>query len=207
MIGKLKGLYDSSGTDWLIVDVGGVGYHVFCSGQTLRNLPLPNNPIMLYIDTHVREDHIHLYGFLTQEERSWFRTLLSIQGVGGKVALSILTCLTPEQLYTAIVAEDKKALTQADGVGPKVAMRLITELKEKIVGLSFGGESATVVSLKGHAPTGNKGIKQDAISALSNLGYTASDAFTQVTKAITKLGDDVTLDQIIKAALKELQVG
>lgn len=205
MIGKLKGLYDSSGTDWVIVDVAGVGYHVFCSGQTLRNLPLPNQPITLYIDTHVREDHIHLYGFLSQEERSWFRTLLAIQGVGGKVALSILSCLSPEQLYTAIVAEDKKALTQADGVGPKVAIRLITELKEKIVGMSFGAESATVVPLKGAAPAENQNLKNDAISALTNLGYTASDAFTQATKAMAVLGDEATLDQIIKAALKELQ--
>jgi len=132
MIAKLKGFLDSTGTDWLIINVGGVGYHCFCSSKTLSLMPEPGGEVSLLIETHVREDHIHLYGFHSAEEKECYKLLTSVQGVGSKVGLAILSVLTPALLHQAILSQDKATVTQANGVGPKVAQRIITELKDKV---------------------------------------------------------------------------
>ncbi len=162
MIGKLTGILDSVGEDRAMVDVGGVGYLVFASTRTLGNLPRVGDPVTLYIETHVREDHIHLYGFADTGEQDLFRLLLSVQGVGARVALAVMAVLSPVAFRTAVASADKAAITQASGVGPKLAVRIINELKDKLVGdLALGGEMAAAL-------TG--GDFSDAVSALVNLG-------------------------------------
>ena len=148
MIGKLTGLVDSSGDDWALIDVSGVGYQVFSSRRTLGRLPVRGDPVSLLIETHVREDHIHLYGFIDQAERDWFRLLGTVQGVGAKMALAILSALSPEELIQAIAAQDKTLLTRASGVGPKLAGRVVAELKDKVGNLALG---PAAVVLPAHA--------------------------------------------------------
>src|SRR5215468_3077997 len=170
MIGKLKGILDSYGEDFVVIDVNGVGYVVHCSGRTLQALPAPGEPVTLSIETHVREDQIRLFGFLADVEREWFRLLQTVQGVGTKVALAILGTLKPADLASAIAMRDKAMITRTPGVGPKVAERIVTELKDKAPALS--GVDPTVVRLTGalderRAPR----PVTDAVSALINLGY------------------------------------
>ncbi|MGB8181555.1 MAG: Holliday junction branch migration protein RuvA, partial [Stellaceae bacterium] len=136
MIAMLAGRLDQVAADSLVLDVNGVGYHVFCSARSLGRLPVRGEPLRLYIETHVREDHIHLFGFLDEAERAWFRLLLSVQGVGARIAMAILSTLAPAELATAIVAQDKASITRADGVGPKLAARILTELKDKAAALA-----------------------------------------------------------------------
>src|SRR5579883_2599375 len=131
MIGSLSGIVDQATADSAVVEVGGVGYLVFASSRTLARLPARGKPLKLLIETHVREDHIHLYGFADEAERGWFRLLTTVQGVGARLALAILGVLAPEALATAIMAQDKAALARADGVGPKLAQRIANELKDK----------------------------------------------------------------------------
>ncbi len=197
MIGKLTGLVDSSGEDWVIVDVSGVGYLVHCSNRTLANLPGAGEPVSLLIETHVREDHIHLYGFLQAAERDWFGLLSTVQGVGVKMALAILSVLPPSELIQAIAAQDKSALTRANGVGPKLARRIVAELKDKAGKLALGPAAALV---GGGAPV----LSEDAISVLVNLGYQRGEAFGAVAQATRELGTDAPLEAVIKAGLKEL---
>ena len=140
MIARLKGLLDEIGTDWVVIDVSGVGYLVYCPGRVIGNLPGVGQPVALHIETHVREDHIHLYGFSNARARECFRMLTTVQGVGAKVGLAILGTLTVDELTTAIVAQDKAMLSRPDGVGPRLAVRLMTELKDRIV--SLGGAFA-----------------------------------------------------------------
>jgi len=147
MIGKLKGLVDSTDEGKAIIDVGGVGYLVFSSARTLRDLPSEGQAVELLIETHVREDHIHLYGFLMEEEQQWFKTLITVNGVGTKMALAILSALSPAQLTTAIMAQDKASFTQVSGVGPKLADRLLTELKNKAGVLSSQDSSTALTSV------------------------------------------------------------
>ena len=135
MIGKLTGLVDSSGDGWAIIDVSGVGYLVHCSGRSLANLPGAGETVSLLIETHVREDHIHLYGFLQEAERDWFLLLSTVQGVGARMALTILSALPPLELIQAIAAQDESMLTRANGVGPKLAGRIATELKDNCTGI------------------------------------------------------------------------
>ncbi|RME63240.1 MAG: Holliday junction branch migration protein RuvA, partial [Alphaproteobacteria bacterium] len=142
MIAKLSGLLDSVGADWAIVDVGGVGYLVYCSAKTLAGLPAPGARVALAIETHVREDHIHLYGFSGMRELAWFRMLQGVQGVGARVALAILSVLGPDQLGVAIAAQDAKAVARASGVGPKLAARIVNELKDKAAKLALGPAAA-----------------------------------------------------------------
>lgn len=199
MIAKLSGLLDSAGDTSCIVDVGGVGYLVFCSGRTLKSLPRPGEAVRLAIETHVREDHIHLYGFASDAERQWFGILQTVQGVGAKVALSILSTLSPNDLVQAIASGDKAMLSRADGVGGKLAIRLVTELKDKVGGIalgSAGGDDAVVPPAEGQAA--------DAISALVNLGYKRAEAFGAVTKAARELGDKSNVQALIRAGLQEL---
>jgi Holliday junction DNA helicase RuvA len=201
MIAKLSGLLDSVSDAACILDVNGVGYQVFCSARTLRALPRPGEAARLYVETHVREDHIHLYGFLSEAERGWFNLLQTVQGVGAKVALGILSALSPDELVRAIASADKATLNRCDGVGPKLAVRLITELKDKVGGIALG---SIVQAAGGEAPGSETGPVADALSALVNLGYKRAEAFGAVTAAARSLGDKPDVQALIRAGLKEL---
>jgi len=207
MIHKLSGILDSVEDNHLVIDVQGVGYGVFCSARTLSQAPMTGEPLSLLIDTNVREDHIHLYGFPDTAEQQWFRLLTSVQGVGAKAALAILTVSPPDQLGFAIAAGDKAALTRADGVGPKIATRILTELKDKAgkIDLAAKPKGATMAP-PSPAPTNqNASIDQDAVSALINLGYDRSMAYQAVLNAKQGADDqDITLGDLITASLKEL---
>jgi Holliday junction DNA helicase RuvA len=198
MIAKLTGVLDSKGADAAIVDVGGVGYQVFCSARSLGRLPGAGGAISLFVETHVREDHIHLYGFIDAAEREWFRLLTTVQGVGAKLALAILGVLSSSDLTQAILVQDKASLTRASGVGPKLAARIVAELKDKVGGIALGPVAAVAGATE---PTGPVA---DAVSALINLGYRRTEAFGAVAQAAKRLGPNAALDVLIKAGLKEL---
>jgi holliday junction DNA helicase RuvA len=203
MIGKLKGMIDSYGEDSIVVDVHGVGYLVHCSARTLQALPGAGEAVTLAIETHVREDQIRLFGFLSDVEREWFRLLQTVQGVGTKVALSILSTLKPADLANAIAMRDKAMITRAPGVGPKVAERLVTELKDKAP--AYSSLDPAVVRLSGalderRAPR----PVADAVSALVNLGYGQPQAAAAVAAATQQTGEDADAAKLIRAALKEL---
>ncbi len=200
MIAKLRGIVDSSGEDWAVIDVGGVGYLVFCSTRTLARLS-NGETVSLVIETHVREDHIHLYGFLDSGEREWFRLLLTVQGVGSKVTLAILSVLSPDQISQTIAAQDKAGLTRANGVGPKLAARILAELKDKA---AFAAPSTLTSGATAAISMPAGGPLEDAISALVNLGYKRLDAHGAVVLAMQALGDGATVPALIRAGLKEL---
>jgi Holliday junction DNA helicase RuvA len=205
MIGKLSGRIDSVEEDRCLIDVGGVGYLVFGSGRTLGQL-VPGQAAALLIETHVREDHIHLYGFAERGEREWFRLLSTVQGVGARVALAILSVLSPDELATAVAAQDKTAVARANGVGPKLAGRIVAELKDKAGALVFhGSQPAAASAAGGQAPaSGLAQTAEDAVSALVNLGYKRTEAFTAVAAASRELGPEAQLDALIRAGLREL---
>lgn len=203
MIGKLKGLIDSYGEDYVILDVQGVGYQVHCASRTLQALPSPGEAAVLSIETYVREDQIKLFGFRSDVEREWFRLLQTVQGVGAKVALAVLGTLSPSDLANAIALRDKATVARTPGVGAKVAERIVTELKDKAP--AFADVDPAVVKLSGaiddaRAPR----AVADAISALVNLGYGQSQAGAAVSAAMRKAGDDAPTEQLIRLALKEL---
>lgn len=198
MIAKLTGLLDSTGDGLAVIDVSGVGYLVFCSARTLDKLPGAGERVSVHVDTHVREDHIHLYGFADPAERDWFRLLLTVQGVGARLALGILSALGPEQIVQAVVAQDRASLTSAPGVGPKLAARMLTELKDK------AGELAVVRPVDFRAGAPEAGPVQDAVSALVNLGYRPTEAFGAVSQAAQQLGREAAVESLIKAGLQEL---
>ena len=198
MIASVTGRVVALGPDTAVVDVGGVGYLVFCSARTLGRLPAGGGAISLFIETHVREDHIHLYGFSDAAEREWFRLLTTVQGVGAKLALAILSVLSAADLTQAIAAQDRASLTRASGVGPKLAVRIVTELKDKVGGIALGPVAAVAGATE---PTGPVA---DAVSALINLGYRRTEAFGAVAQAAKRLGPNAALDLLIKAGLKEL---
>lgn len=205
MIAKLTGVVDSTGTDWVVLDVGGVGYLVTCAARTLARMVV-GEQASLVIETFVRDERIVLFGFADSGERDWFRLLTTIQGVGGRVALSLLSVLDPEQLTRAIATQDKTALSRADGVGPKLAVRVINELKDKVGNLSLGTSAATAPTGKG-APPASAGVNPalaDAVSALVNLGYGRSEAFAAVMTASKTLGDTAPVGDLIRLGLKEL---
>lgn len=204
MIAKLKGLVDSTGLDWVILDVGGVGYKAFASARTLRLLPLEGQAASLVIETHVREDHIHLYGFADAAEHEWFLLLTGVQGIGGKAALSILSVVSPEQLPQAIAAGDKAILTQADGIGPKIALRIVTELKDKASKMTFAAGPVVGITTKGKTAPMVNTATEEAISALVNLGYQRLEAFQAVHRAAANLGGDAGTENLIRLALQEL---
>jgi len=197
VIAKLTGLLDSTGPDWTVVDVAGVGYLVHCSGRTLARLPGVGAAVSLLIETHLRQDHIHLYGFVDAAERDWFRLLTTVQGVGSRVALAVQSVLPPDELLQAILVQDRAGLTRANGVGPKLAGRIVAELKDKVAGLSLGRAVATAAG----AATGPAA---DAVSALTNLGYRRAEAFGAVAQAVQRLGPNAAIDALIRAGLKEL---
>jgi len=202
MIGKLKGLVDSLDEDELIVDVGGVGYVVAASARTLRALPPVGQAVTLHIETQVREDAIRLFGFLTTAERDWFRLLQSVQGVGAKVALGILGALSGDALSQAIARQDKATMARAPGVGPKLAARLVLELKDKAPALGVGDLGGAIAS----ADLSSKLPKsaEDAVLALVSLGYARPQAAAAVAKGFAALGPEAATAALIRAGLKEL---
>ncbi|HAQ33009.1 MAG: Holliday junction branch migration protein RuvA [Alphaproteobacteria bacterium] len=201
MIAKLTGVLDSTGADWLVLDVAGVGYLVFASGCMLARLPARGEVVSLLIDTHVREDHIHLYGFSEASERDAFGLLLSVQGVGAKVALAILSVLAPDEITQAIAARDQSAIAQANGVGPKLAGRIVNELKDKIAAVAPEG---AVIPITEDGAEGKTSSVADAASALAHLGYRQTDAYSAAARAARRLGADTPVETLIPEALKEL---
>ena len=203
MIGKLKGLIDSYGEDFVILDVGGVGYQVHCSARTLQALPSPGEAAVLSIETYVREDQIKLFGFRSDVEREWFRLLQTVQGVGAKVALAVLGTLPPAELANAIALRDKASVARTPGVGPKVAERIVTELKDKAP--AYSDLDPAVIRLSGavedkRAPP----PVADAVSALVNLGYGQPQAAAAIAAAARNAGEGADAARLIRLGLKEL---
>jgi len=203
MIGKLKGIVDSYGTDFIILDVGGVGYQVHCSARTMQALPAPGEPATLSIETYVREDQIKLFGFVSDVEREWFRLLQTVQGVGAKVALSVLGTLTVSELASAVAMRDKAMVARSPGVGAKVAERIVTELKDKVP--AFANIDPAVVHLAG-ALDEKRAPKPvaDAVSALVNLGYGQPQAAAAIAAAARNAGEGADTATLIRQGLKEL---
>lgn len=199
MISRLSGILGEIGEDSAVIDVGGVGYLVFCSGRTLSRMPAVGEAVRVEVETHVREDHIHLYGFIDAAERSWFRLLTTVQGVGARVGLAILSVLTADELVQAVAAQDKATVARANGVGPKLAARIVSELRDKVGGMSLGSVAG---ANEGASTVVNNG--EEAISALVNLGYTRGDAFNAIAKAGQQLGDQAALDALIRFGLQEM---
>ena len=206
MIGRLRGRVDGRGLDdrgggWALIDVGGVGYMVEGSARMIDGLPSDGEAVSLAIETYVREDQLRLFGFASEEERSWFRLLMGVQGVGAKVALAIQGVLSAADLTQAVAAEDKAMVSRAPGVGPKVAQRIVQELKDKIPEAQFIASSANA----GDADSVGGKVLQEALSALTNLGYQRVQANQALMAARNKLGDEgETIEALIKAALKEM---
>lgn len=207
MIGKLRGIVDAVGESHAIIDVNGVGYEVQLSSRTLRNMSI-GDEVSLTIDTHVREDAIRLFGFSSEIDRSWFRTLQTIQGVGAKVALAILGTLSPQDLANAIALKDVAAVEQAPGVGKRLAQRLVLELKDKAPALSVAGLNVPAAKAGGAAIANsedNSGhASAEAISALTNLGYNPAQASAAIAAAMKELGPDAETATLIRRGLKEL---
>jgi Holliday junction DNA helicase RuvA len=209
MIGKLKGIIESIGEDSLLLDVSGVCYQVYLSSRSLQQLTGAGEAVAIFIETHVREDHIHLYGFLSESEKRWFTLLCTVQGVGAKMALGIQSSFTPIDLVQAIHARDTKLLTRANGVGPKLAERLVTELKNKVDSIptsdapmpSHSGapktSQATPVGTASHPET------QEAVSALENLGYVRAHAYQVIQEILGEQGE-VDLSELIRLSLQKL---
>jgi Holliday junction DNA helicase RuvA len=202
MIGKLTGRLDSVSLNAVIVDVGGVGYEVTLGARAIASLPPVGQSATLAIETHVREDEIRLYGFATEHERAWFRALQTVQGVGARIALAVLGTLSAEELANAVALQDKGQVARAPGVGPKVAARIVAELKDKMPSLApamrpAGGLAPIAVLPEGLAA-------RDAVSALTNLGYAHGEAAAAVSAAIGKAGREARTEELIRLGLKEL---
>ena len=203
MIGKLRGKVEAVGESFLVVDVNGVGYEVQASARTLRNLKAGDD-VSLTIDTHVREDAIRLFGFQSEVERSWFRTLQTIQGVGAKVALGVLGTLSPSDLASAIALQNWAALEQAPGVGKKLAQRIVAELKDKAPALTLAGVGAAAAGAGNGAAPPQGQAAAEAVSAMTNLGYNPAQAAQAVAVASNELGREAETAKLIRRALKEL---
>jgi holliday junction DNA helicase RuvA len=201
VIARLKGVVDSVDESGAVIDVNGVGYLVSASSRTLRDLVV-GQPATLLVETIVREDAIALYGFIETAERNWFRLLTTVQGVGARVGLSILSTLAPDEIARAIAAGDKASLSRPAGVGPKLAARLATELKDKAVAFAVPPAPTRAAEAAASAPGGS--VNEDAVSALVNLGYRRSEAFGAVARVTERLGTGAPLDAVIRAALQEL---
>jgi Holliday junction DNA helicase RuvA len=203
MIGKLRGVMDSYGEDFVVLDVNGVGYVVHCSARTLQALPQPGEQAVLSIETQVREDSIKLFGFGSDVEREWFRLLQTVQGVGAKVALAVLGVLSASDLASAVALQDKAAVARAPGVGPKLAARIIAELKDRAP--AFASVDPNVIRLTGGTEAeAVRGPAQDAISALVNLGYARPHAAAAVAASLKALGEGAEASALIRRGLKEL---
>ena len=195
MIARLSGLLAESAADHAVIDVNGVGYLVQASARTLSALGPSGGAVMLYTEMQVREDAITLFGFGSAGERDWFRLLTSVQGVGGRVALAILSVLDANELSRAIASGDKAMVARANGVGPKLAMRIVNELKDKVGGVAIGPAGA--------APAVVKGAAADALSALANLGFRPAEAAAAVAAAVDELGEGASLDGLVRLALRK----
>ena len=203
MIGKLKGMVETIGDDQVLIDVHGVCYEVFCSSKTLGLLPATGEAAAVFVETVVREDLIRLYGFATEAEKAWFNLLREVQGVGARVALAILSVLTPSDLASAIALQDKASVGRANGVGPKLAQRIVSELKGKVPDL--GGIDAGVLGLQQAVGAGAaKSNVTDAISALTNLGYSSQQASSALARVVRAEGEDVATEKLIRLGLREL---
>lgn len=196
MIAKLKGLLDETGADWAVIDVAGVGYLVHCSSKTLAALGAPGEACTLFTDLQVSENDMRLLGFAEAGERDWFRLLTGVQGVGSKVALAILSALSPGELRDACARVDAATLARAQGVGPKLAARIVNELKDKAGALPGGGEGGGLSAM----PAG--GASADAVSALQNLGFKPAVAAQAVARAQSELGEGASEGELIRVALK-----
>lgn len=197
MIAKLRGVLDSIGDDWAVVDVGGVGYLAYCSNGTLAALPAPGQTVSLIVETVVRADHVHLYGFANEQERTWFRLLQTVQSVGARLALAILGALPAEELAHCIAAQDRAGVARAPGVGPKLAARILAELRDKAPAPPAAPDVQAGASLGSAAGA-------DAVAALVNLGYRPSEAQGAVAEAARRLDDAAPVEALIRAGLKEL---
>ncbi|MGE4372363.1 MAG: Holliday junction branch migration protein RuvA [Xanthobacter sp.] len=204
MIGKLKGVVDLVREDHLILDVQGVGYLVHCSARTLESLPRGGEKVALFIETHVREDMIRLYGFASEAEQEWFRLLQGVQGVGAKTALAVLSTLRPADLSQAVALGDKAAISRAPGIGPRSATRIITELKDKAPATAMGTFVPAATSGGAAVGSGESGAIADAISALTNLGYALAQAHAAVAVASREAGEEAKAETLIRLGLKEL---
>jgi len=203
MIGKLKGLVDGFGDDFVHLDVNGVVYEVFCSSKTLSALPQVGLAAVVHTEMIVREDMIRLYGFFSETEKAWFGVLTTVQGVGTRVALSILSTLTPSELSSAIALQDKAMIGRANGVGPKLAVRLVTELKGKApVGATVDAGTLGLQAALGEGVA--SGNVADAVSALVNLGYSTAQASAAIARIIAKEGEGLATDRLIRLGLREL---
>ncbi|MBD8066879.1 Holliday junction branch migration protein RuvA [Devosia sp. PTR5] len=203
MIGKLKGIVDSFGDDWVLIDCGGVCYEVFCSGRTLQALPRVGEATVVFIETIVREDMIRLYGFSSEAEKSWFNLLTTVQGVGSRVALAILSIMSLAELSSAVALQDKAMIGRANGVGPKLATRVVTELKGKVP--AIGAVDAGTLGLQSALGEGvASGNVADAVSALTNLGYSSAQASAAVARVVAREGDATPTEKLIRLGLREL---
>lgn len=203
MIGKIKGIVDSYGEDFVLIDVSGVCYEAHCSSRTLQALPRPGEAAVIFIDMIVREDMIRLYGFGNEAEKAWFKLLMTVQGVGARVALAILSVLSASDVASAIALQDKAAIGRANGVGPKLALRVVTELKGKapdLGGIDAGALGLQVALGDGAAP----GNVADAVSALSNLGYQRAQAAAALARIVAREGEDAPTEKLIRLGLREL---
>jgi len=208
MIARLTGTLAEAAADHAVLDVGGVGYLVQASTRTLGALGPIGGTVMLYTEMHVREDAITLFGFGSAAERDWFRLLTGVQGVGGRVALNILSALAPDELSAAIVHQDKAMVARASGVGPKLAERIVRELKDKVGALALGGANFIVGGIQplpseGSAQSTATSNARDAVSALMNLGFKPAEAGTAVAAAGDELGAEASLDALVRLALKK----
>ncbi len=202
MIAKLTGTVDSVAADSAVIDVAGVGYLIHASRRTLTALGRPGEPVAVVVETQMREDRIQLFGFIDVAERDWFRLLTAVQGVGGRMALAVLSVLDPAALTMAIAAQDRAALSRADGVGAKLAGRIAAELRDKVDAVAQAPRATTAAAT---APTTSAApARDDAVSALVNLGYSRSEAFSAVAQAVETLGAGAGAEALIPAALKTL---
>ncbi|GLK43749.1 MULTISPECIES: Holliday junction branch migration protein RuvA [Novosphingobium] len=197
MIAKLTGLLDDTGADWAIIDVNGVGYLVHCSARTLDHLGIRGDRVVVHTEMQVSETDQRLIGFTSGAERNWFRLLTAVQGVGSKVALAILSALTTEELQRACAGGDSAMVARANGVGPKLASRIVNELKDKAGGMPTAPGAPGIAAV---APAGS--ASADALSALQNLGFKPAVAATAVGKAVDQLGEDAALGDLMRVALK-----
>jgi Holliday junction DNA helicase RuvA len=202
MIGKLTGRLDSISLNAVIVDVGGVGYEVTVGARTLTSLPQVGETVTFAVDTHVREDEIRLFGFATEHERAWFRALQTVQGVGARIALAVLGTLSAAELVNAVALQDNGQVARAPGVGPKVAARIVAELKDKMPQLAPAIRPAGGLAPVAALPEGL--AARDAVSALTNLGYAHGEAAAAVSVAIGKVGREARAEELIRVGLKEL---
>jgi holliday junction DNA helicase RuvA len=207
MFARLNGIVDALLPHAVILDVHGVGYLVTCSSRSLSRMGEPGSTLRLHIETQVREDAINLYGFIEHEERDWFRLLTTVQGVGARVALALLGACSPHDLQLAIAAQDKAMLTRADGVGPKLATRIVTELKDKVPDFNGAPVALPTRKIAGTAAPANQNIEADAVSALVNLGYGRAEAYAAVMRVREDSEGEKTVSDLIKRSLTALAGG